>query len=66
MQEYFTESQAAEFIGRKKNTLNLWRCGVGTGPKYTKDPKGMIMYKRQDLIDWIEGGSQESENRMEK
>ena len=51
---YLDEKEAAKFLHRKVTTLNNWRS-AGRGPEFVKDGLGKIHYRKQDLIDFIEG-----------
>jgi len=53
--DYLTEAEAADFCRRKPNTLAKLRC-ENKGPKYCQpSAKGNVLYKKQDLVDWLEG-----------
>ena len=53
MEKYLTTAEAAEFIGRSVGTMRNYRIN-GQGPRFYKR-RGKALYKRQDLIDWVEG-----------
>ncbi len=44
-------SQAAEYIGMKKNTLEVWRCKK-KGPKFHKIGRNIVYFK-EDLDTYI-------------
>lgn len=53
MSELMNTQQAAEYLGRKPNTLQEWRC-KGGGPVYIKSGHRTIHYRKTDLDAWIE------------
>ena len=51
---YLKEGEAAEILRRKVSTLQVWRS-TKKGPKFIKDLHDQIFYRKQDLIDFMEG-----------
>ena len=51
---YLDEEQAADLLHRKKSTLQVWRS-TGRGPTFIKDGEGKVLYRKADLISFIEG-----------
>ena len=49
--EWFNTRQAAEYLGYKKNTLEIRRC-KGDGPPFQKPTDNSVRYKRADLDAW--------------
>lgn len=49
---------AAAYLGRKKKTLDEWRC-KGTGPRFVR-VQGRIFYFVKDLDEFIKGGAAKS------
>ena len=47
-----TVKQAAEYLGIKPGTLNVWRCTKAVGVPYVQVGK-CVRYKVQDLDDFI-------------
>lgn len=54
MKEYLTRKEAAEFLGVTVRTLKEWRR-LEKGPVGKKTQYNRILYKREDLINFIEG-----------
>ncbi|XBQ15419.1 MAG: helix-turn-helix domain-containing protein [Oceanicaulis sp.] len=54
---YLTTKEAARIVGFSHRTLEgmRWR---GRGPRHMELPNGRIRYRKQDLIEWIENGSE--------
>jgi hypothetical protein len=59
----FNETEAARFLGLKRQTLANWRGGV-KGPKYVK-LGGRILYKISDLEDFVNRNTHDPEARQE-
>jgi len=55
-QTYYDDKEAAVFLHRSVHTLRTWRSR-GHGPEFIKDGMGKVTYRKQDLINFIEGGS---------
>lgn len=62
---YWTEEQAAAFLGVKPDTLRLWRnksrrAGHLIGPRWIErgggGRAGLIRYRREDLIQYMDAG----------
>jgi hypothetical protein len=52
--EYLTPSQVCELVpGLSRGALSQMRF-KGTGPRYLKPLAKTILYRRQDVIDWLE------------
>jgi len=51
---YLDEKEAATFLHRAVPTLRTWRSR-GHGPEFIKDGMGKVTYRKQDLINFIEG-----------
>lgn len=51
-QEFLNTKQAAEYLGLKPNTLDIWRQ-VGKGPAFVKVGR-YVRYRRRDIDTWIE------------
>lgn len=49
-----TTTDAAEFLGVSRRTLEGWRV-KGGGPRFVSVSRGMVRYRRTDLESWIEG-----------
>ena len=49
--EYFDNDQAAEFLGLKPSTLEIWRCR-GEGPHFIRVGR-KIMYSVEDLRQYM-------------
>ena len=51
-----TNAQAAEVIGIRPNTLEIWRC-KGKGPKFIKlepnEPRSPIRYWDSEILGWL-------------
>jgi hypothetical protein len=47
-----TTREAAEYLGMKPNTLEIWR-GKGTGPHFYKYD-GPVRYAKEDLDAWLD------------
>lgn len=47
MSNILNTSQAAEYLGLKKGTLEVWRCH-GRGPRYSK-LGSRVVYSKEDL-----------------
>jgi hypothetical protein len=45
--------EAADLLGVQPNTLEKWRL-TGEGPTFVRVGRN-IRYRRQDLVDWIDG-----------
>lgn len=54
---YLTTKEAARIVGFSHRTLEGMRCRGG-GPRHIELPNGRIRYRKQDLIEWIENGSE--------
>jgi len=52
MTELYNTQKAADFLGYKKNTLEIWRYN-NTGPKYSKFGKE-VRYRVSDLEKYID------------
>ncbi len=50
--DFMTTAQAADFLGLKKNTLEIWRFR-GTGPKFVKLGRS-VRYRLSDLEAFID------------
>ena len=57
MEKLLTTPEAAEILGIKHNSLEVWRC-QGRGPKYIKI-EGAIRYRLSDLEDYIASRTQQ-------
>lgn len=51
---YFTEETVALILHIEKSTLTAYRVH-GEGPKFWK-PNGRILYRKADVLEYIEGG----------
>lgn len=49
---FMTTRQAADFLGLKRNTLEIWRLR-GTGPRFVKMGRA-VRYRLADIEDYIE------------
>ncbi|TYT74320.1 helix-turn-helix transcriptional regulator [Desulfobotulus mexicanus] len=49
--EFLTTAQAADFLGLKKGTLEIWRV-YGKGAAFIKMGRA-VRYRREDLERWI-------------
>jgi excisionase family DNA binding protein len=62
-----TTTDAAEFLGVSRRTLEGWRV-KGGGPRFVSVSRGMVRYRRTDLESWIEGrvvaNTTEADNRL--
>ncbi len=58
--DFLTARQAAEFLGLKKNTLDIWRL-KGKGPNYTRLGKA-VRYRMSDLEKFIADNTVENRN----
>lgn len=56
--ELVSTPRAAELLGVKRNTLEIWRYR-GTGPRFVKIGR-CVRYKMLDLQDFIESGGRTS------
>ena len=56
--DFLNTRQAAELIGLKANTLEIWRLR-GTGPKYIKFGRA-VRYRQSDLETYIEAQTRQS------
>ena len=48
--------EAAALMGVTEGTLRVWRC-TGKGPRFTKygdNPRGTVVYRRDDVIAWMD------------
>ena len=54
---YLTTKETARIVVLSHRTLEGMRCRGG-GPRYIELPNGRIRYRKQDLIEWIENGSE--------
>lgn len=55
MSEYLTPEQVCEIVpGMTKTNLSQLRY-TGRGPKYLKPTPRVVVYRRTDVIAWIEG-----------
>lgn len=53
-QDRMTRQEAAEYLGKKKSTLDNWAStGYGDLPFYKLG--GTVYYRRSDLDRWLEG-----------
>ena len=52
MQALLDQKQAAEFLGVKPKTLELWRYN-GNGPAFVRISKRCIRYRPEALDEWI-------------
>lgn len=52
LNQLFTTAQAAEFLGIKKNTLEIWRV-QGKSPAFLKIGKN-VRYEKSELMAFIE------------
>jgi len=50
--DFMTTEQAAQFLGLRPNTLEIWRFR-GTGPKFVKLGRA-VRYRLADLEDFIQ------------
>lgn len=50
--DFLDSSQAADYLGVKRTTLEAWRCRGG-GPKFVKLGR-LVKYRRSDLDEFIE------------
>lgn len=56
--DYLTPDQVTELApGLSKANLAQLRY-KGTGPKFLKPTPRTVLYRRQDVIDWLEGSEQ--------
>lgn len=51
-------TQAAAFLQKKKNTLEVWRVS-GRGPRFAKAGRS-VLYDEADLVAWIEAQKRNS------
>lgn len=49
---FLDSSQAADYLGVKRTTMEAWRCRGG-GPKFVKLGR-LVKYRQSDLDDFIE------------
>jgi len=54
-----TNEQAAELLGVRPNTLEIWRV-KGQGPAYRKIGRRSVRYAESDLLAFIEAGTRQS------
>ncbi len=58
--KYLTTTQAAEYCGYSKSTLEKLRCHGG-GPKYLQPIGGRrVLYRHEDIDDWLLKGQRGS------
>lgn len=53
--DFIDTRQAAEFLGLKKNTLDIWRL-QGKGPRFTRFGRA-VRYRLSDLENFIEANT---------
>lgn len=58
--EWFTQDEAARFLGGIASTTLQWWRTKGRGPKYTKIGR-KVLYRRADLEAFIAAGAREPE-----
>jgi len=58
--EIMTTAQAAQFLGLRTNTLEIWRYR-GTGPQYLKLGRA-VRYRLSDLEDFIQACTKQKTN----
>ncbi len=58
---YVTDIEAAAILSISPQSLRNWRC-IGRGPVYTKKNR-MVRYRVQDLLDYMNGGRIDPEQR---
>ncbi len=56
---YLRLSEASQFVRVSQSCLNKMRM-FGTGPVYLKPSKRIVLYKRSDLVAWLEAGRRTS------
>lgn len=54
MKQVMTTKEAANYLGLKPSTLEVWRCRGG-GPVFCKYQRA-VRYRPEDLQDFIESG----------
>lgn len=59
---FFSEKDAASFLGSKPSTLRAWRV-KGKGPRYYKIG-GKVFYREGDLSAWIEAQARSSTSKV--
>lgn len=60
MSEYLTPAQAAELVpGLTVGHLAQLRF-TGEGPKFLKPTPRKVLYRRQDIVDWLEASERTS------
>lgn len=52
-QGFFTEKEAAAFLGFSPRALQNWRMRGG-GPKYFKVSTRAVRYRQRELVEWCE------------
>ncbi len=56
---YLRPSEAASFLRLSTSTINKLRI-AGAGPSFLKPGPKLILYKRDDLVAWVENGRRNS------
>lgn len=56
---YLTAREAAEYLRRTPTCLRQWRV-KGIGPRYSRPDGTQVLYSREDLDAWVQGGARSS------
>lgn len=59
-EDLLNSNDVSEMLGVSVNTLGIWRH-QGKGPSYLKFSRRAVRYRKQDVLDWMEEATIETE-----
>lgn len=58
-ESYLRPPEAAAFLRLSLSTIHKFRCS-GVGPAYLQPGGKLVLYKKTDLVSWLESGRRQS------